>query len=532
MVGVSNNLHAKTTGSNVSSPASMSAAVARTDLMRSKARAGRKRTREWEECSDTSTQNVPAGAMVTAERTQVEAIARFAAGAAYEDLSNEARDRLKLHVLDTVGCAIGTLDSEPPWAVRRVAEQLGRAENGACTLIGGGTAAPDRATLVNGSFVRYLDFMDNFLAPKQTGHPCDTFAAILATAELADLSGKELLACLAVAYQVFTRLIQEAPVQEAGFDHTVQLAYAVAAGGAKALGLSEEQSAHALALAGASAQGLVITRAEYLSNWKGLQSADVAMGALATVFMAREGITGPLQVLDGKEGFEKAFKQRVRIAWDKESLEAILRCSLKAHNSEVHTQPVLEAVLALRSEHTLGERIAEIERVEVEVFKQAYDITGAGEEAGNKYDVRSKEQADHSLPYLTAVALLDGQVQPAQFTQERIGRADVQQLLHCVRTLRDDEFTKRYPDETPCRVVVTLKGGRSLECEAKDWPGFFKRPMSWDTVRAKFDSLTTPHTDAVLREEIAATVQNLDAARVTDLTRVLARARRADSRHS
>jgi len=249
---------------------------------------------------------------VTEASTQVDAIARFAIGTHFADLEREARDRLTVHVLDTVGCAIGTLDSEPPRAVRRVAEQLGGRGSGSCTLIGGGTAAADRAILVNGSLVRYLDFMDNFLAPKQTCHPCDTFAGVLGAAELANLSGQECLTCLAVAYQVFTRLVHDAPVQEAGFDHTVQLAYGVAAGSAKALGLSVEQTANALALAGASAQGLVITRAEYLSNCKGLQSANVAMSAAASVFLAREGITGPLQVLDGKEGFSRhsnsAFK--------------------------------------------------------------------------------------------------------------------------------------------------------------------------------------------------------------------------------
>src|SRR5207244_9397151 len=131
-------------------------------------------------------------------------------------------------------------------------------------------------------------------------------------------------------------------------------------------------------------------------------------------------------------------------------------------NAEVHTQPVPDAMLELGEQQQLANRLAEIERIEVEVFKQAYDITGAGEEAGNKYDVRTKEQADHSLPYLVAVALLDGEVTPRQFSQQRIQRQDVQQLLHKVRTLRDDEFTSRYPAETPCRVVVELRDGRSL----------------------------------------------------------------------
>jgi 2-methylcitrate dehydratase len=366
--------------------------------------------------------------------------------------------------------------------------------------------------------------MDNFLAQGQTCHPCDTFAATLAAAELCGLNGQDFLTCLAVGYQVFCHLIEQAPVQEAGFDHTVQLAYGVAASVSKALGLTAEQTAHALAIAGASAQGLVVTRAEYLSNWKGLQSADVAMSAFAGVELAQAGITGPLQVLDGKEGFPKAFHKQVKVDWGSQKLDLILRCSLKSHNAEVHTQPVLETVLALRSAHSLVTRIADIERVEVEVFKQAYDITGSGEEAGNKYDVRTKEQADHSLPYLVAVALLDGEVTPRQFVSERILRSDVQDLLHRVRTLRDDEFTKRYPSEVPVRVVVELRGGESLALERSDWLGFYRRPMPPREVRHKFDALVAGHIDDRRRDELADMVLHLEGAPLADLTALLAQA--------
>ena len=209
--------------------------------------------------------------------------------------------------------------------------------------------------------------------------------------------------------------------------------------------------------------------------------------------------------------------------WANEPLDCVLRCSIKAHNAEVHTQSVLEAVLRLREEHELQCHVDQIERIEVEVFKQAYDITGAGEEAGNKYDVRTKEQADHSLPYLVAVALLDGEVTPRQFTSERIQRDDVQRLLHCVRTLRDDVYTKRYPEETPCRVVVELRDGPALVAEASDWLGFFKRPMPAHEVRAKFNALTVPHADDALRSELATIVENLEDVRVRDLTSLLAR---------
>jgi 2-methylcitrate dehydratase len=458
------------------------------------------------------------------DKTQVERLAEFAHRAAFDQIPAAALERLKLHVLDTLGCAIAALDSPPTQAVRRQAEAYLTPHDGPCTFIGGGKAPPDRAALVNGALVRYLDFMDNFLAPAQTCHPCDTFAATLAAAEVRQLSGRDFLTCLAVAYQVFCRLVHDAPVQEAGFDHTVQLAYGVAAGTAKALGLSVEQTAHALAIVGASAQGLVVTRAEYLSNWKGLQSADVTTSALTGVLLAQQGITGPLQVLDGKEGFPKAFKQKVNVDWEHEPLDILLRCSLKAHNAEVHTQPVLSAVLHLRTEHQLQRRIDDIERVEVEVFKQAYDITGAGEEAGNKYDVRTKEQADHSLPYLVAVALLDGEVTPRQFVDSRLMRSDVQQLLHKVRTLRDDEFTRRYPDETPVRVVVEFKDGRSVAAETHDWLGFYSRPMPCDEVRYKYDALVAGHVRDDVRDELADMVLRLEDARVSELTALLAQA--------
>ena len=179
----------------------------------------------------------------------------------------------------------------------------------------------------------------------------------------------------------------------------------------------------------------------------------------------------------------------------------------------------------MREQHQLANRISDIDRIEVEVFKQAYDITGAGEEAGDKYDVRSKEQADHSLPYLVAVALLDGEVTPRQFSTERIEANDVQQLLHKVRTLRDDEFTRRYPKETPVRVVVEMRDGRSLVCEVNDWIGFYRRPMPEQEVRHKFDALTSSNTTADLRDAVAQVVSELEDRRVADLTSRLGEAR-------
>ncbi|HEX3851146.1 MAG TPA: MmgE/PrpD family protein, partial [Polyangiaceae bacterium] len=158
--------------------------------------------------------------------TEVEKLAHFVTDARFEWLSERAREDLKARVLDSIGCAIGALRAGPIAAVR----SLLPAADGSCTLIGVGHGSPEHATLYNGALVRYLDFMDIYMAKRHSGHPSDNFAPVLAAAELMGRSGRELLTALAVAYQVQARLLDEAPVESEGFDHTVQLAYSVAAG--------------------------------------------------------------------------------------------------------------------------------------------------------------------------------------------------------------------------------------------------------------------------------------------------------------
>src|SRR5262249_13347169 len=136
--------------------------------------------------------------------TRAEQLAAFVVRASYDDLSATARQQLKIRVLDALGCAIGALEGEPVRLVRQQAEEFGGV--GHCTLIGGGRTAPDRAAFYNSVLVRYLDFNDSYLATGETCHPSDNLGAVLAAAEYAGRSGRELLTALAVAYQVHCRL--------------------------------------------------------------------------------------------------------------------------------------------------------------------------------------------------------------------------------------------------------------------------------------------------------------------------------------
>jgi 2-methylcitrate dehydratase len=152
-----------------------------------------------------------------------------------------------------------------------------------------------------------------------------------------------------------------------------------------------------------------VTRTGALSQWKGLAYPFTAFGAVEAAVLAARGVTGPSEVFEGNNGFMDSIAGRFEIDWEREDLERVRRTFLKRYNAEIHSQSALEALLELREAHPLDP--AAVERVELDTFQVAYDIIGGGEEGGKK-EIRTKEQADHALPYLLAVALLDGQVMP------------------------------------------------------------------------------------------------------------------------
>ncbi|AWT26011.1 MULTISPECIES: MmgE/PrpD family protein [Corynebacterium] len=449
--------------------------------------------------------------------TEVQELAKFVEKATLRDLSPEALEQLKIRVLDTLGVAVGALDAEPIVAIRGLLEDLGGTEQS--TLIGGGKTTPERAAFFNSALSRYLDFMDAYLAKGETNHPSDNFGAVLASAESVDAGGAELLTAFAVAYQVHSRLSDVAPVRALGFDHTTQGAFAAAAAAAKAMGLPAEQIANAVAMAGTANVALRVTRTGNLSNWKGLAYPHVSKEGTWSALLASRGITGPEEVFEGNKGF-KDLAGHYELDWSKENLERVTRSIIKKYNAEIHSQSALDAALKLRAEHGIDP--SKIASIALTTFDVAYSIIGGGEE-GDKQTVRTKEEADHSLPWMLAVALLDGELNPPQYAPERIVADDVQSLMKKVTITPDQALSDRFPDEMPAVVTVTLDDGTSYTREESAYDGFFTQPLDWEGARRKFDALTTPFTDSALRDEIAGIVHDLENHRVSELTAALAK---------
>lgn len=443
-------------------------------------------------------------------------VATFVENASFDKLSEQAVEQLKIRLLDSLGTAIGAMEGPPVKAIRQMIDDFGGSEMS--TLIGGGKTTPDRAALYNSALVRYLDFNDSYLAKGETCHPSDNIGSILAAGETTGLSGEDFLTALAVAYQVQCRLSDEAPVRDKGFDHTTQGSYAVAAGVSKALGLDEEKTANAIAIAGTALNALRVTRTGALSNWKGLAYPHTAFGGTHAALLAKYGITGPPAVFEGNKGFMDAIAGEFSIDWQNEDLERVTNTIIKRYNAEIHSQSSIEGMIELKDKH--GFIADEVDKIEIDIFDVAYHIIGGGEE-GDKTMVRTKEEADHSLQYMVSAALLDGQVMPEQYKQERIESDDIQSLLQKVKVSPKQEYSDRFPDEMPTKLTVHLKNGEFHSIKKTDYEGFHTRPMSWDTIISKFEGLAEPYSTPAVREQLVDTVQHFEQHSVNELMKLL-----------
>ena len=456
--------------------------------------------------------------------TQVQALAKYAARANFDDLSRGSREQLAIHILDSIGCCIAALGAGPIEACREQVVEFGG--TGPCTLIGGGKANPIYAAFWHTALVRYVDFMDNFLAPTETCHTADNFGVALTIADYVGGTGRDLMLGVAIGYTVQSRLVDHGNFMTRGFDHTAQLAFSHNAAAGRLLGLGESEIANAIAMAASTDASFAVLRAKPLSQWKGLASAQSALGAMNTLFLARRGVEGPLQVVEGPNGIDNLLDMKLRIDWDKQGYEGVVESTIKKYNAMIHTQSALHCMVELARQNKAALSVAEgfdpkqVASIAAEVPQITYDFAGGGLYGVDK-EVRTKEQADHNLPYMLAVALLDRTVMPAQFTPERINRSDVQTLMKKVSVRPNQAFTEQYPRRMPAKITVRVQNGTTFEHQVQDYPGLASHPFTWKDSVEKFDQLVTGRIDGYLSEDIKEAVRSLETIQVRELAKLL-----------
>ena len=448
-------------------------------------------------------------------------IADFALGLDFEDLSDETVDELKKRVLDSVGIAVAAMDEEPVGVVGDTVAEFG---GEGCTLWGGGsspgsepaTASPPDAAMYNTTLVRYLDYMDSFLAPGETPHPSDNIAGIAACGEYADASGADLLAAVGVAYEVQAALAWNAPVRDRGWDHVTHTVISAATGAGKILGLDRKPLRSAVGIAGTAHNALRVTRTEGISEWKGVASANAARNAVYSAFLAKNGMEGPVNLFEGRKGWKQTVSGEFQAEFT--PAERVHDVMTKKYVAETYAQSAVEGVIELAEREDIDPD--DVEKIRLDTFAGAKLIIGGGE--GSRYEVETKAQADHSLPYMLAAALVDRELTNAQYEPERIRRDDVQQLLRKVEVSEDEELTTRFEEgEMPAVVAVETADGTTYLVEKDQFEGHPNDPMSWDEIARKFHETAGVRYDEDRRDEIIETVLQLEDRDVSDLIDLL-----------
>ncbi len=355
-------------------------------------------------------------------------------------------------------------------------------------LIGGGTSAPDWAAFSNGVHIRYLDCNDTYLS-LEPAHPSDNWAAVMAAGQTVGADGKAWIAAAAVAYEVQCRLCDAASIRARGWDHTTYGSLSATLAAAKLLGLSHEQTVHALGIAGTTGTALRLTRAGELSMWKGCAFAFAARNGLFAAMLAAEGMTGPAPLFEGEMGFFQQVSGPFtlpKLGGPHADDWMLPKTSIKFVPAEYHSQSAIAAAFELRPR--IGDP-RRIRKIEIATFRVAVEIIGKDPE---KWRPKTRETADHSLPYCTAVAMVDGAITAEQFTDARLADPDLLDLVARTTVVEDPQLTAGYPAGIPNRVTVTLDDGTELVSEVAFPPGHDKNPLTDGQLADKFHGLSDP----------------------------------------
>ena len=417
-------------------------------------------------------------------------LAEYALSAKYRSLDTRTVKEMKARVIDALGCAIGAYGEKPVTFARNAV--AGLRGNGNSTLIGtSASTSPELATFVNGLMVRYFDFNDTYLS-KEPAHPSDNLAPCFAVAEAEGSSGRDLVVAAVTAYEIQCRLCDSANIRHRGWDHVNYGLVSSALAAAKLMGLDVVEATHAVNIALNGHIAMRQVRAGELSMWKGASFSNAARNGVFAAMLAREGMTGPSPIFEGEMGFFKQvsgpFEMDIGRFGGRKGSYKVDETYVKYWPAEYHAQSAIWAALEARK-HV--KNMKGVESVLVETHEAGYTILARDRE---KWTPRTKETADHSLPYIVAMALLRGGIDNSTYSDRNLSDGEALRFVRKVKVVEDKEFTSMYPKMgMPNRVTVRESDGRETTAQVIVPRGHPLNPMSRADIEKKFVRLTRQH---------------------------------------
>jgi len=418
-------------------------------------------------------------------------IAEYTAGVTQRDLTPAAIDGLVRHHLDSIGCAVGGYRAPVARAALAIASSA-RSDTGASVIGLPHRTTPEYATFANATLIRFLDFNDSYLA-NGGGHTSDIIPAVFAAAEQLDGSGLDFLVALHVGYELFTALADAVALRDRGWDYPFHIGIAAAAATAKAMDLPVDQIANAVSMAVTPSLPLGITRVGPLTNWKGLASPFAAMNGYFAARLASHAITAPPNAIEGHRGLWALATQPFdlsRLGEPVDGRSAVERTGYKLFVAEYNSQGPVGLFVDM---HREGVKPDDIASIAIRTYEVAWSEIGGGQDDHEiKWDPQNKETADHSLPYMVAVALTDGDVTASSYTPERVRDPALRPLMNKITVEPDVTITKTWVAEPAHEIDITFTGGQQRHLRVSYPRGHHENPASDEELVRKYRTQAEP----------------------------------------
>jgi 2-methylcitrate dehydratase len=419
-----------------------------------------------------------------------ETLAHYATGLRYEDLSEDVIRITKRTILDTFGCAFGGYTAGPSKIAMKLADGV-TSKQAATVLFSGIKTSPDLAVFANGVMIRYLDFNDAFVSLTHgAGHPSDTIAALLTSAELAGHSGRDLITATVLSYEVFCKIGDVFDYLGNGIDHSTLTGIAAVVGAGRLMGLTVEEMVHAIGITVGGNTAIRQGRADTLSNWKAFAAADACRKAIFSVQLAQNGMTGPSNVFEGRYGFFKVMERKPVAPPQLGEPLGIRRAFTKRFPLGQFSQTVAEAAIKARP---FFQNSDEIQEVNIHVSRSAIQIMAEGPA---KWRPQTHETADHSIPYSAGVVLMYGKIEPEYYEDPYLHDPRLLDLVSRIKCLPSDEADRTEHEFNLCELEVVLRSGARKTVRVEYHRGHFKNPMTDTEMEEKFRLMAQKHLPA------------------------------------